>query len=105
MPLPRKSTLALLKSRGKASTTAKKKKTAPTSGARKGERLLVTCAPIVASYMMDDLAETLHGSFFIDPDGRYQQVVAVRIDERARKIYGTCQEMEEAAPYMFAPVQ
>ena len=105
MPLPRKSTLALSKSRGKASTTAKKKKTAPTSRARKGERLFVTCAPIVASSMMDDLAETLHGSFFTDPDGRYQQVVAVRIDERARKIYGKCQEMYEAAPYMFAPVQ
>ena len=103
MPLPRKSTLALSKSRGKSSAV-KKKKAAPVSRARKGERLLVTCAPIVVSYMLDDLAETLHGSFFTDPDGRYQQVVAVRIDERARKIYGKCQEMYEAAPYMFAPV-
>ena len=104
MPLPRKSTLALSKSRSKASS-AKKKKTTQVSRASKGERLFVTCSQIVASYMMDDLAETLHGSFFTDPDGRYQQVVAVRIDERARKIYGTCQEMYEAAPYMFAPVQ
>lgn len=102
MPLPRKSTLALSKSRDKASTA--KKKTAPVSRVRKGERLFITCAPIVASYMMDDLAETLHGSFFADPDGRYFQVVAVRIDERTRKIYGKCQEMYEAAPFMFAPV-
>jgi len=35
---------------------------------------------------------------------RYWQVVAVRIDERARKVYGKCKEMYEAAPYMFAPV-
>jgi hypothetical protein len=103
MPLPKKNAQTLSKSRSKASTA--KKKTTPVSRARKGERLFVTCAPIVASSMMDDLAETLHGSFFTDPDGRYQQVVAVRIDERARKIYGKCQEMEEAAPYMFAPVQ
>jgi hypothetical protein len=102
MPLPRKGTQAQSKSRAKANTA--KKKAAPVSRARKGERLLVTCAPIVASYMMKDLAGTLHGSFFADSDGRYFQVVAVRIDERARKIYGKCQEMYEAAPYMFAPV-
>ena len=54
--------------------------------------------------MMEDLAQTLHGMMLTDPDGRYWQVVAVRIDEQARKIYGTCQEMYEAAPYMFAPV-
>jgi hypothetical protein len=97
MLIPRKSIVG----KTKKSTTKKK----PTmSRARKGERLLVTCAPIVTDYMMDDLVQTLHGSFFTDPDGRYQQVVAVRIDERAHKIYGKCQEMYEAAPYMFAPI-
>ena len=100
MPLPRKSIVSKTK---KKSTT--RKKSTPTSRARKGERLLVTCAPIVTDYMMNDLAGALHGSFFTDPDGRYQQVVAVRIDERAHKIYGKCQEMYEAAPYMFAPVE
>jgi len=99
MPLPRKSMV------GKTKKRITRKKSAPTSRARKGERLLVTCAPIVTDYMMNDLAQTLHGSFFTDPDGRYQQVVAVRIDERAHKIYGKCQEMYEAAPYMFAPVE
>jgi len=91
MPLPRKSAVGKTK---KKSTT--RKKSTPTSRARKGERLLVTCAPIVTDYMMEDLAQTLHGSFFTDPEGRYQQVVAVRIDDRARKIYGKCQEMYEA---------
>ncbi len=33
-----------------------------------------------------------------------QQVIAVRVDARARKIYGCGQEMIEAAPYMFAPL-
>jgi hypothetical protein len=102
MQLPRKSTLALSKSRGKSSTAKKKK--APTSRAKRGERLLLTCAPIVSSYMMEDLAQTLHGMMLTDPDGRYWQVVAVRVDERYRKVYGKCQEMYEAAPYMFAPV-
>jgi hypothetical protein len=102
MPLPRKSTLALSKSRGKSSTAAKKK--VPTSRAKRGERLLLTCAPIVSTYVMDDLAQTLHGMMLTDPDGRYWQVVAVRVDERYRKIYGTCHEIYEAAPFMFAPV-
>jgi hypothetical protein len=100
MPLPRKSIVGKTK---KKSIT--RKKSTATSRARKGERLLVTCAPIVTDYIMDDLAQTLHGSFFTDPDGCYQQIVAVRIDERAQKIYGKCQEMYEAAPYMFAPVE
>jgi hypothetical protein len=102
MPLPRKSIQGSSKSPG---TNRKTKKKTPASRARKGERLFITCAPIVANYMMKDLAETLHGSFFADPDGRYWQVVAVRIDEQARKIYGTCQEMVEAAAFMFVPVQ
>jgi hypothetical protein len=54
--------------------------------------------------MMEDLAQTLHGMMLTAPDGRYFQVVAVRIDSRAHKIYGTCQEMYEAAPFMFAPL-
>jgi hypothetical protein len=92
------------KSTSKKKTTTRKK-TAPQGRTRKGERLLVTCSPLVTDYMMNDLAETLHGSFLTDPDGRYQQVVAVRIDERARKIYGKLQQMYEAAPFLFAPVE
>jgi hypothetical protein len=101
MPLPRRSTMALATKRKPAK---KKKPATTTSRAKRGERLLVTCAPIIPEYVMRDLAENLHGSFLTDPDGRYFQVVAVRIDEPARKIYGKCQEMYEAAPYMFAPV-
>jgi hypothetical protein len=100
MPLPRRSTIQ----RGTTKKRSAKKKTAPVGRAKKGEKLLVTCAPILTDYMTRALAETLHGSFFSDDEGRYWQVVAVRIDERARKIYGQCQEMYEAAPYMFAPV-
>jgi hypothetical protein len=101
MPLPRKSIQGTSKSSG---TKRKAKKKTSTSRAKKGERLLLTCAPIVNSYMMEDLAQTLFGMMLADPDGRYWQVVAVRIDEQARKIYGMCQEMVEAAPFMFAPV-
>ncbi len=102
MPLPRRSTLNRTKSTAKAKP--KRKTTTPQGRARAGEKLLVTCAPVVTDYMMRDLAETLHGSFFSDDLGRYWQVVAVRIDERARKIYGKCQEHYEAAPFLFAPV-
>ncbi len=52
--------------------------------------------------MIEDVAQTLHGSFFNDADGRYLQVMEVRID--GHKVYGKCQEMYEAAPYMFAPI-
>jgi len=55
-------------------------------------------------YAMESLAQTLYGMMLTDPEGRYYQVVAVRTDEQARKIYGRCREMYEAAPYMFAPV-
>jgi hypothetical protein len=72
MPLPRKSIV------GKTKKSTAKRKATPTSRAKRGERLLVTCAPIVTDYMMDDLAGALHGSFFTDLEGRYQQVVAVR---------------------------
>lgn len=82
-------------------TTIKKKKTSSVTRARKGEKLLVTCAPIMPDYLIEDVAERLHGSFFNDSDGRYLQVVSVRID--GHKVYGTCQEMYEAAPFMFAP--
>lgn len=101
MPLPRKSRQGTSKSSG-ASRKAKNK--TRTSRARKDERLLLTCAPIVSLYMMEDLAQTLHGMMLTDPDGRYWQVVAVRVDEQVRKMYGTCQEMVEAAPFMFVAV-
>ena len=99
MPLPRK--------RIQDKTTKKRSvtKKPAASRARKGERLLITCAPIVSAYVREDVAQTLHGTMLTDPDGRYWQVVAVRIDERARKVYGTCQQMYEAAPYLFAPVE
>jgi len=54
-------------------------------------------------YMVEDVAESLHGAFFTDRDGRYLQVVAVRID--GHKVYGKCQEMDEAAPSMFMPLE
>lgn len=63
----------------------------------------MTCAPIMPDYIVRDVAGSLHGAFFTDTDGRYLQVVAVRID--GHKVYGKCQEMYEAAPYMFMPVQ
>ncbi len=100
MPLPRRSTLDRASAKPATKKTTKKKTTG--SRAKKGEKLLVTCAPIMPSYMIEDVAETLQGSFFNDADGRYLQVVAVRID--GRKVYGQCQEMYEAAPFMFAPV-
>jgi len=97
MPQPRKSI------QGKTAITKKATvgKKATRSRTTKGERLLVTCAPIMPHYMIEDVAERLHGSFFNDADGRYLQVVAVRI--AGHKIYGKCQEMYEAAPFMFAP--
>jgi hypothetical protein len=100
MPVPRKSTLALNRAKTTKKRTAKKK--TPTSRAKKGEKLLVTCAPVMPHYLIEEVAESLHGAFFNDTDGRYLQVVAVRIE--GQKVYGKCQEMYEAAPYMFAPV-
>jgi hypothetical protein len=101
MPVPRKSTLA----RNTAKTTKKRttKKKTPTSRAKKGAKLLVTCAPVMPHYIVEDVASSLHGAFFTDTDGRYLQVVAVRID--GQKVYGKCQEMYEAASFMFAPVE
>ena len=79
-------------------------KKAPITGrAKKGERLLATCEPIMSAYAMKHLAASLHGMMLTDPDGRMFQVVAVRVDEPARRIYGKFQEMVEAAPYVFAP--
>jgi hypothetical protein len=97
MPVPRKSTLA----RNSAKKRTVKKKT-PTSRAKKGEKLLVTCAPVMPHYLIEEVAASLHGAFFNESDGRSLQVVAVRID--GHKVYGKCQEMYEAAPFMFAPV-
>ncbi len=99
MPLPRRSTI----NRAKPKSATKKKRTAPQGRAKKGEKLLVTCAPIMTSYMIEDVAGSLHGAFFNDADGRSLQVVAVRID--GHKVYGKCQEMYEAAPFMFLPVR
>jgi hypothetical protein len=96
MPLPRKSVSA------KPKKSLAKKKSPTTSRAKRGEKLLVTCAPIMPHYMIEDVAESLHGAFFNDADGRYLQVVTVRID--GHKVYGKCQEMIEAAPYMFMPL-
>jgi len=74
------------------------------SRAKKGERLLVTCEPIMSAYAMQHLAKSLHGMMITDQDGQIFQIVAVRVDEPARRIYGKFQEMIEAAPYMFAPM-
>ncbi len=101
MPVPRKSTLVPNKAKTTKKRTVKKK--TPASRAKKGEKLLVTCAPIMPHYLIEEVAESLHGAFFNDSDGRYIQVVAVRID--GHRVYGKCQEMYEAAPYMFAPVE
>jgi hypothetical protein len=92
MPLPRKST----------TTKKSTKRKAPTSRAKKGEKLLVTCASTMPRYIVETVASSLHGAFFTDRDGQYLQVVAVRID--GHKVYGKCQEMYEAAPYMFMPL-
>jgi len=59
----------------------------------------------MSAYAMQHLAKSLHGMMLTDPDGQILQVVAVRVDEQARRIYGKLQEMVEAAPYMFAPAQ
>ena len=101
MPRPRRSTVHKAKA---GAPRTKQKRAVPQGRARPGEKLLVTCAPIVTDYIMNDLAATLHGAFFADEIGRYWQVVAVRIDVRAHKIYGKCHEQYEAAPFMFAPV-
>jgi len=53
---------------------------------------------------IERLAASLHGMMFTAPDGRYVQVVAVRVDDQTRQIYGRCQEMIETAPSLFAPV-
>src|SRR5258708_13098557 len=79
------------------------KKTPATRRAKKNERLLATCEPIMSVYAMKHLAASLHGMMLTDPDGRIFQVVAVRVDEPARRIYGKFQEMVEAAPSLFAP--
>ena len=67
MPVPRKSTLALNKTKATRKRTAKKKAPTAADTAVRGE------------------------------------VVAVRIE--GQKVYGKCQEMYEAAPFMFAPVE
>lgn len=80
-------------------------KRTPGGRAKKSERLLLTCEPILSAYAMQHLAASLHGMMLTDPGGRIFQVVAVRVDDQARQIYGKCQEMVEAAPFMFIPAQ
>ena len=81
------------------------KKTPTTRRAKKGEHLLATCEPIMSVYAMKHLAASLHGIMLTDPEGRIFQVVAVRVDEPARRIYGKFQEMIETAPYLFAEAE
>lgn len=96
MPVPRKKPTTTTT---KKKPAAKRRTSAPVSRAKRDERLLVTCAPGVPEYIMNDLANTLHGAFFDS-----SQVVAVRVDERTGKIYGKMQGMIEVAPFMFAPL-
>lgn len=85
-------------------TTRKAQHKTLTSRARKGEYLLLTGTSLISTSALECLAETLFGMMLVDTEGRYQQVVSIRIDAGACKVYGRCQEMYEAAPYMFAPV-
>ncbi len=104
MPLPRKSTMT----RGRSSPTRKKKtgkktrSTAPTPRARSGEKLLLTCNPLMGETSVSIAAESLIGMMLYDERGRYLSVVDVRI--AGHKVYGLFREMYEAAPYMFAPM-
>lgn len=66
------------------------------------EALLLTCAPIISQEMLARLADTLAGLLLTDTEGHLQQVVGVRIDAAARKLYGRLQVVTEAAPYVFA---
>src|SRR5438552_14552651 len=78
----------MLQKSGKEAT----KKMPTTRRAKKGERLLATCEPIMSVYAMKHLAASLYGMMLTDPDGRIFQVVAVSVDEPARQIYGKFKE-------------
>jgi hypothetical protein len=99
MPVLRKS----LQGAKRGSTTRHRKRRSSVSRARKGERLLLAGAPLMSPSALESVADSLFGMMLTDPDGRYLQVVAVRVDAPARKIYGQFQEMYEAAPYLFVP--
>lgn len=58
----------------------------------------------MSSSAVQRLAASLYGMPFTAPDGRSFQVIAVRVDEQAHQIYGTCQEIVEAGSSVFAPV-
>ncbi len=95
MPLPRKSLI------GKSPAThmrKKKKATAVTSRARRGELLLFTAGPAMPDYIIKDVADGLIVSV-LDHNGRTLQIINTRVD--GRKIYGKYRELHEAAPYMF----
>ncbi len=85
---------------------ARKKKTArraaPSRRAKRGEILLVTCGLAIQSQSVkESIADSLVMAVF-EKDERILQVISTRID--GQKIYGRCQELYEAAPYMFMPV-
>ena len=107
MPLPRKSALTTGRnspSTSKKKSSAKKKSRFTTSvtRARRGEKLLLTCHPLMGETSVGIAAESLIGMMLYDELGRYLSVVDVRI--AGHKVYGIFREMYEAAPYMFAPV-
>ncbi len=77
-----------------------KKRTVPR--AHKGEKLLLTCNPLMGETSVSIAAESLIGMMLYDDLGRYLSVVDVRI--AGHKVYGIFREMYEAAPYMFVPV-
>ena len=87
-----------------AGTTRKKKttrRTSTTSCAKRGELLLVTCGPAIQSQAVkESIADSLIMAVF-EKDDRIWQVISTRI--AGQKIYGRCQELYEAAPYMFVP--
>lgn len=90
----------------KTAGATRKKKTArrgaPSKRAKRGETLLVTCGPAIQSQAVkESIADSLVMAVF-EKDDHILQVISTRID--GQKIYGRCQELYEAAPYMFMPV-
>lgn len=69
-----------------------------------GEVLLLAGAPCLGRSALERLAATLVGLLLTDAQGQTRQVVAVRVDAQARKVYGQLQALTEAAPALFAPV-
>jgi len=86
----------------KKTPTKKRKPTTPTTRARRGEKLLLTCSPILGKAARESAAAALVGILLSDEE-RYFSVVDVRI--AGNNVYGMLKEMYEAAPYMFAPME